>query len=73
MEVKIIFTESEQMAFLHRRGWHVYEKTVNRHESLHGSRFIELDEQIWFARKDDDDIEMNRAFIKELKHKLIFE
>jgi len=73
MELKIYFTGPEQMAFLHNRGWHVYEKTVNRHESLHGSRFIELEEQLWFAQKGDEYLEMYRAFVKELKHKLIFE
>lgn len=73
MDHNLYFSESEKLAFLHNRGWNVYSKTVNRHESLHGSRFIELDEQIWFARKGDEELEMERAFVKELKHKLIFE
>ncbi|MGF7026315.1 hypothetical protein [Sphingobacterium sp. HSC-15S19] len=73
MELKIYFTGSEKMTFLLNRGWRIYEKTVNRHESLHGSRFIELDEQVWYAQKGDEELEMERAFVKELKHKLIFE
>lgn len=73
MDHKIYFTEAEQMAFLHNRGWHVYEKTVSKNECLHGSRFIEMDELKWFARKGDEDLEMDRAFVMELKHKLIFE
>lgn len=73
MDLNLYFSESEKLAFLHNRGWNVYSKTVPDERHLHGSKFITYEVLVWYARKGDDDLEIDRAFVKELKHKLIFE
>lgn len=69
----MIFTHEEKIKFLQRRGYRVLRGFKEEEEPIHGSRFTTVRKIVWMAYKYSNGIDMETAFDKEIKKKLLEE
>ena len=67
----IYFQEMEMMSFLTNRGWTVTEENIDLQNHFHGSKFLNESSKRWIAKKNEEVLELEIAFTRELKKKLL--